>query len=221
MGVRLRLRYRLVFFDVDSTLAALEGIDFLADGNPEVIRLTEAAMNGDIPLDEVYGRRLEIIRPGIADVERLAAEYKRRIVPGASEVIEKLLDEGAVVHLVTAGIEQAILPLAEHLGIRRSAVHAVRLDFDTSSAYAGYDRSSFLTRSGGKAIVIRDVRARSHGRAVLIGDGITDAEAAGAVDMFIGFGGVTMRERVRDVAGSWIAEPSLAGLLPMLLEGTS
>jgi phosphoserine phosphatase len=221
VGVRLSLRYRLVFFDVDSTLAALEGIDFLAGGNPEVIRLTEAAMNGDIALDEVYGRRLEIIRPGVADVERLAAEYKRRLVPGAAEVIRRLLAEGAVVHLVTAGIEQAILPLAEHLGIRPSAVHAVRLDFDAGGAYAGYDRSSFLTRSGGKSIVIRDVRARSHGRAVLIGDGITDAEAAGAVDMFIGFGGVTMRERVRKVAGSWIAEASLAGLLPMLLEGTS
>lgn len=221
MGDGLRLRYRFVFFDVDSTLAALEGIDFLAGGNQEVVRLTEAAMNGDIPLDEVYGRRLEIIRPAISDVERLSAEYLRRLVPGASKVITALNQAGAVVHLVTAGIEQAILPMAEHLGLRRSAVHAVRLEFDSGGNYAGYDHRSFLTRSGGKAVVIRDVRARSHGRAVLIGDGITDAEAAGAVDLFVGFGGVTMRERVKQIAGCYISEPSLAGLLPMILEENS
>ncbi len=210
-----------MFFDVDSTLAALEGIDFLAEGNQEVVRLTESAMNGDIPLDEVYGRRLEIIRPGVSDIERLSDEYRKRLVPGASDVITALHQAGAVVHLVTAGIEQAIVPLAEQLGIRRSAVHAVRLEFDSHGEYRDYDRRSFLTRSGGKAVVIRDVRARSHGRALLIGDGITDAEAAGAVDLFVGFGGVTMRERVRQIAGAYIDEPSLAGLLPMILEETS
>ena len=56
-------KYRLVFFDVDSTLVTIEGIDVLAGGNPEVAKLTEAAMNGEIQLDEVYGRRLELIQP--------------------------------------------------------------------------------------------------------------------------------------------------------------
>lgn len=178
-------------------------------------------MNGAIPIDEVYGRRLDLIRPGRAEIEQLAHKYTNTLVPGAIEVIAALQHAGAVVHLVTAGIEQAILPLAEKLGIRRSAVHAVRLEFDADGNYAGYDEPSFLTRSGGKAVVIRDVRARSHGRAALIGDGITDAEAAGAVDLFIGFGGVTMRERVREIAGAYIVEPSLDGLLPILFEGPS
>ena len=39
-------KYRFVLFDVDSTLVTIEGIDFLAGGNPEIARLTEAAMNG-------------------------------------------------------------------------------------------------------------------------------------------------------------------------------
>src|SRR4029077_14365220 len=41
------LKYRIVFFDVDSTLVSIEGIDELARGNAEVARLTEAAMNGE------------------------------------------------------------------------------------------------------------------------------------------------------------------------------
>src|SRR5205085_4145782 len=99
---------RLVFFDVDSTLVTIEGIDILAGGNPEIARLTEAAMNGEVPLDEVYARRLEIIRPTRAAVEALARTYVTSLVDGAEEVIAALQRSGHVIHLVTAGIEQAI-----------------------------------------------------------------------------------------------------------------
>ena len=34
-------QFRFVFFDVDSTLVTIEGIDVLGDGNPEIARLTE------------------------------------------------------------------------------------------------------------------------------------------------------------------------------------
>ena len=175
-------------------------------------------MNGDIPLDAVYGRRLEIIRPSLSDVEKLAAEYETSLVPDASDVVNELTAAGAIVHLVTAGIEQAILPLARKLGIPRSRVHAVRLDFAGDGTFAGFDDRSFLTRPGGKAVVIRDVRARKHGKAVLIGDGVTDAEAAGTVDLFVGFGGVTMRPAVRDRSAVYISELSLSPLLPLILE---
>ena len=53
-----RLRYRIVFFDVDSTLVTVEGIDVLARGNPEIARLTAAAMNGEIPLEQVYEQQI-------------------------------------------------------------------------------------------------------------------------------------------------------------------
>src|SRR5205807_9484905 len=108
-------RYRLVFFDVDSTLVKIEGIDVLGDGNPEIARLTEAAMNGDIPLDEVYGRRLEIIQPTRAAVDALAVRYGSSLVEGAAETIARLQEAGALVHFVTAGIEAAIVPLAAKL----------------------------------------------------------------------------------------------------------
>ena len=46
-------KYRNVFFDVDSTLVTIEGIDVLARGDSSIAKLTEAAMNGEIPVDEV------------------------------------------------------------------------------------------------------------------------------------------------------------------------
>jgi len=195
------LPYRLVFFDVDSTLVTIEGIDVLARGDPEIVRLTEAAMNGEIPLDEVYARRLEMIRPTAADVDALAQRYLASIVDGVPEVIAELQRAGAIVHLVTAGIEQAILPLAEALEVRN--VHAVRLRFAAGGAYEDFDRRSPLTRAGGKSVVVRDVRARTKGKAAFVGDGASDLEAKPAVDRFIGFGGVRERAVVRENADAY------------------
>jgi len=170
----LRAKYRHVFFDVDSTLVTIEGIDVLAGGNPEIVRLTEAAMNGEIPVEEVYARRLEIIRPSRADIDALANRYLASIVDGANETIATLLDVGASIHFVTAGIAQAVTPLAHHLGIRN--VHAIALEFDERGAYKDFDRRSLLARSGGKELVVRAVLSRSKGTSAFIGDGATDLE---------------------------------------------
>lgn len=193
--------YRLVFFDVDSTLVTIEGIDVLGGGNPLIAELTEAAMNGAIPLEEVYARRLELIRPSRADVDALAARYAASLVDGAAETIAALQQAGAIVHLVTAGIEQAILPLAQHLGVRN--VHAVRLHFTADGAYEDFDRRSPLARAGGKDLVVRDVRARTKGRAAFVGDGASDLEAKSAVDLFVGFGGVRERGVVKERADAY------------------
>ena len=182
-----RARYRFVFFDVDSTLVTIEGIDVLAAGNPEIVRLTEMAMNGEIPLDEVYARRLEIIRPSLADVEALGRRYTESLVDGAEETIAALQSAGADVHLVTAGIAQAILPLAAKLNIAPRAVHAVPLRFDDAGNYVDFDRRSLLTRNGGKELVVHAVLARAKGRSAFIGDGVSDLETKPAVSLFIGF----------------------------------
>lgn len=200
MSSEERARYRIVFFDVDSTLVTIEGIDVLADGNPEVAALTAAAMNGTVPLSDVYGRRLEMIRPALTAIEALAARYLESLVEGAAGTIAALQEGGALIHLVSAGIEAAILPLAARLNVPARAVHAVKLHFDAHGAYTGYDRRSFLTQPQGKELVVRDIRARTHGKAAFVGDGVSDLETRHAVDLFIGFGGVVVRSKVKENA---------------------
>jgi len=206
-------KYQLVFFDVDSTLVTIEGIDVLAAGNPEVARLTEAAMNGEIPLDQVYARRLEMIRPTRDAVTRLSRPYLESLVDGAEETLMALKRASCVIHLVTAGIEQAVVGLAQAFRVK---LHAVRLEFTEKGEYLDFDRRSPLTRPGGKEIVVRDVRARSKGKAAFVGDGVSDLEAKPAVDLFIGFGGVHTRPRVRENADVFVAEPRLDAVLPYL-----
>jgi len=205
-------KHRLVFFDVDSTLVTIEGIDILGAGNPEIARLTEAAMNGEVPLDDVYARRLEMIRQTRDAIEALAQRYLDSIVPGGEEAIHALRDAGCIVHLVTAGIEQALVPLATKLGV---ALHAVRLHFSETGEYHDFDRSSPLTRARGKAVIVRDVRARAKGKAAFIGDGVSDLEAKPAVDLFIAFGGVHTRPQVRENADVFVTR--LDDILPYLI----
>jgi phosphoserine phosphatase len=52
---------------------------------------------------------------------------------------------------------------------------------------------------------------------MLIGDGTSDLEAGEAVDLFVGYGGVIARERVRAGADVFIACQSLAPILPLAL----
>lgn len=212
--------FGLAIFDVDSTLVTIEGIDRLAGDDPRIAELTEKAMNGEIAIEEVYRRRLEIVRPTREALDALGRDYVSHLVPDAREVIQELRSRGIDVHLVTAGIEHAILPLATHLGLARRAVHAVGVSFAPDGSYAGFDEQSPLTRTGGKETVVINLRVRSKGRAVMIGDGISDLEAKPAVDLFIGFGGVVQRRRVREGADRYVDEPSLRPVLQILEEAS-
>ena len=81
-------RYRCVIFDCDSTLSTIEGIEVLAAAHrEEVAALTDAAMRGEIPLEQVYGRRLDLVRPTRDAVAALGRRYVETLVPDAAEVV--------------------------------------------------------------------------------------------------------------------------------------
>ena len=52
----------------------------------------------------------------------------------------------------------------------------------------------------------------------MVGDGVSDLEAKPVVDLFIGFGGVGVRERVRAEADVYIEEPRLGSIVKILEE---
>jgi phosphoserine phosphatase len=212
----MRSKYRHVFFDVDSTLVTIEGISALAGDNEEIRKLTDAAMNGEMTVEDVYARRLEIIRPSRADIDALSRRYVESLVDGAEETIATLQAAGANVQLVTGGIAQAVAPLAKKLNVR--TVHAVALAFHDDGSYKDFDRRSLLTRTKGKELVVHAILARSKGTSAFVGDGVTDLETKPVVDLFIGFGGVVERAIVRENAEVYVAEPTLKAVLPYLVE---
>jgi phosphoserine phosphatase len=209
--------FRTFLFDCDSTLSKVEGIDEIARGRKEVLELTRAAMDGTVPLDEVYGRRLELVRPARADLDRVARLYVEQATEDALPTFTALHRLGKIVHIVSGGLRRALEPLAHHLGVAPSRLHCVDVRFDPSGAYAGFDTKSPLARSGGKAEVARRLVLEGGRPAVLVGDGITDLEAKDEVDLFVGYGGVHDRERVRRKSPVFIRCESLAPVLAICL----
>lgn len=192
-------RFATVVLDVDSTVAGVEGIDWLAAlRGPEVAArcadLTRRAMEGAIPLESVYGERLRLIAPTTGEVERLAAAYVASIAPGCRETIGAFHAAGVRVLLISGGLRPALLPLSALLEIDAADLHAVDLRFTADGTYAGFDPASPLARGGGKPAVLASLELP---RPVLaVGDGMTDVEMKGVVDRFVAFTGFERREAV-------------------------
>jgi phosphoserine phosphatase len=210
-------KFAIVCFDVDSTLVTIEGIDVLGEGIAMVKQLTDAAMNGEIPIHEAYRMRLDMLRPSRDRIDALGLQYTDSLVEGAEETIATLRKAGVEVHLVTAGISRAIAPLAQRLHIELKHVHAVDLRFDDDGSYAGLEESP-LTHNGGKAIVVRQIRTGRSGAAALVGDGVSDLETKDAVDLFIGYGGVAVRSKVKAAADVFVTQRDLRNVLKHLVD---
>ena len=207
-----------VILDVDSTLCGIEGIDWLAARRgPEVGQavtlLTDRAMRGEIPLDAVYGERLAVVRPALADIVALTNAYTAAFAPGAKRAIGRLQDEGRRVVLISGGIREAILPVASLIGIPSRDVHAVSVLLDAHDGYGGFESDSPLATAEGK----RTVAARlGLPRPLLaVGDGATDLAMQPSVDAFAAFTGFVSREAV--VAGADFVVESFDQLLEIVL----
>ena len=209
--------YGTIVFDCDSTLSTIEGIEFLAsDHQTQIQALTRRAMNGELPLEEVFGERLELVRPSEEDLERAGRAYVETALPHGPQLCAALLALGKQVWILSGGLRPAVLHLARALGIQDSDVHAVGVKLDAAGAYAGFDTDSPLARSGGKLDLLRSLTQADTGPIALVGDGATDLEAAPACARFIAFGGVERREEVFAGADVSCAIPDLAALLPLL-----
>jgi phosphoserine phosphatase len=214
-----RESFTAIAFDCDSTLSTLEGIDELAARKgceAQIAPLTTAAMEGRLAIEEVYGQRLEVLRPSADDIAWLGQRYIDTIVPGAAEAIARLQSAGRTVFIVSGGLKAPVLALASHLNVATGNVHAVDVFFDEAGRYAGFERDSPLTRSNGKAIIASKLKAGSRSLA-LVGDGVTDIAARDGGAFVIGFGGVVRRLAVVAGADHFIDGPSLEAVADYLL----
>lgn len=214
------LRVGTVVFDCDSTLCATEGIEELAAASGTSVQaLTESVMRGEIPMDAVYSRRLELVRPTRAQVEALKQTYIEKLVPDARETVRALLAEGIQVRIMSAGVRAAVEAVGAELGVPERHVAAVDIQFDERGDYAGFDAASPLTRAFGKRELLQLWRREAPGPFMMVGDGATDLEAADAADVFVAYAGVVERCEIVTRADVVVRSASLAPILPLALAG--
>lgn len=195
-----------MIFDVDSTLVAIEGIDWLAalrgvEVAERISAVTAEAMEGKIGLETIYETRLSQIAPTSEEIAALGEAYIAALAKGAKDCVTALLARGTRTVLVSAGIQGALLPLGLHLGIPAADVHGVDVYHDADGTYKDFDRANPLTRSKGKAELVSRLGLPQPITAV--GDGASDLEIATELRdvAFIAFAGFARRERVVERAG--------------------
>ena len=224
--------YDLIFFDCDSTLSAIEGIDELARFKGKEWRvsvLTQKAMEGELDLSDVYGKRLQAIRPTRGQLKAIEERYWETMVPDAQAVINALKYLGKQVFIISGGLAEPVRGFGVRLGVPAEHIRAVQLEYNelsgnwwryyepseqASQSYLDFDEGP-LTVSNGKSAIIRELTRERRGRIMMIGDGSSDLATRAVVDLFVGFGGVVARENVKDKADVFVQVNSLASIVPL------
>jgi phosphoserine phosphatase len=224
--------FDLIFFDCDSTLSSIEGVDELARLKGKEWRvslLTQKAMNGDLDLRDVYGKRLKAINPTRGQLAEIEQMYWDCLVPDAIEVIAALHLLGKQVFIISGGLAAPVRGFGNKLGVPAERIRAVELEFNELSGewWKYYDQSaqtdakfldfeaSPLTISAGKPQIVTELANGAWGRKLFIGDGMSDLHTKSVVDLFVGFGGVVRREKVESGSDAFVAANSLAPILLM------
>lgn len=228
--------FDFIFFDCDSTLSTIEGIDELARMKGkfnEVKAMTDAAMEGEVYLHTIYDRRLEMLAPTREEVARIDGLYRRTAVADAAGVIGALQAAGKEVFIVSGGLLTAVRPFGRWLGVPHDHIRAVELEYDAlSGEWWDYLQDQWdqrtdmnyidseetpLVEAHGKSDVVAEMLGDRFGRSMLIGDGVSDLAARDVVDLFVGFTGVVARPHVVAESEVLVSGDSLAPVLEIAL----
>jgi phosphoserine phosphatase len=180
-------------------------------------------MDGEIDLEEVYGKRLRAVNPTHQQIRDIRRAYKNNLVEDVRDTIAMLQKLGHQVYIISGGLLEPVREFGVFLGVPKENIRAVGVTYNELSGdwwvggdeqYMTYDDGA-LTVSDGKAKIVTDLLAGKRGRSLLVGDGHSDLLASSAVDLFIGFGGVEQRERVRSEAPIYLHSSSLAPVIAL------
>ncbi len=113
--------FKLIAFDMDSTLINIECVDEIADAvgrKAEVAAITEAAMRGEITdYKESLRQRVALLKGvTVADLDRIYQE-RLQLNPGAQELVAACRKAGMKVLLVSGGFTHFTDRVRDRLGI--------------------------------------------------------------------------------------------------------
>ena len=124
--------FKLIAFDMDSTLISIECVDEIADAvgrKAEVAAITEAAMRGEITdFKDSLRRRVALLKGvTVADMERVYTE-RLKINPGAPELINAAKAAGLQTLLVSGGFTFFADRVRERLGMHEAHSNTLEIE---------------------------------------------------------------------------------------------
>jgi len=210
----LRRGMRLIVLDVDSTLIQGEVIEMLAahaGHEPEVARITEQAMRGEIDFEESLRRRVRLLAGlDAAVLDRVYADIV--VAPGARTMVRTLRRLGYRFAIVSGGFSQITDRLADDLGIHFARANELEI---VDGRITGEIVGAVVDRAG-KAEALREFAEKvgvSQDATIAIGDGANDLDMLNAAGLGIAF---NARPVVQQAADTAVNVPYLDAILYLL-----
>ena len=212
--------FKLIAFDMDSTLINIECIDEIADAvglKAEVAAITEATMRGEIADFKTSLRRRVALLKGVTvqDMERVYAD-RLRLNPGATELVAACKLAGMKVLLVSGGFTFFANRVAAQLGIDYAKSNELEID-------DGVLTGGLVSQSWGDICDGAEKRKTlletctlmgiTPNQAIAVGDGANDLPMMGAAGLSVAY---HAKPRVREQAMVAINEGGLDRLLEVL-----
>ncbi|MDP2219248.1 MAG: phosphoserine phosphatase SerB [Hydrogenophaga sp.] len=124
--------FKLIAFDMDSTLINIECVDEIADAagrKPEVAAITEAAMRGEITdYKDSLRRRVALLRGvTVADMEQVLTQ-RLQLNPGAEALVKACKAAGLKVLLVSGGFTYFTDHVRNRLGIDHTRSNVLEIE---------------------------------------------------------------------------------------------
>jgi phosphoserine phosphatase len=212
--------YKLIAFDMDSTLINIESVDEIADAvgrKAEVAAITEAAMRGEIAdYKESLRRRVALLKGvTVQDMERVYNE-RLQLNPGAAELVAACQAAGLKILLVSGGFTFFTDRIRDRLNINytRSNVLEIQdgkltgrmVDQPWGDICDGAEKRKMLIETCGWMGI-------SPKKAIAMGDGANDLPMMGEAGLSVAY---HAKPRVREQATVAINSGGLDRLLEVL-----
>ena len=213
-GGLMRHARKLVLLDVDSTLIQQEVIELLASKagvNAEVVKITDAAMRGEIDFEEALTARVALLAGLRGDaISQVQSEIV--LTPGARTLIRTLQRLGHTVCVVSGGFHNVIDPLLKELNITHYRANTLEI---VDGKLTGKVIGPIIDRAA-KAQALKDFSAleKIHiDQTIAIGDGANDLDMIAMAGLGIAF---NAKPAVKAAADSSVSAPYLDSVLYLL-----
>ncbi len=211
--------FKLIAFDMDSTLINIECVDEIADAvgrKAEVAAITEATMRGEIAdFKESLRRRVALLKGvSLASMEEVYAQ-RLQLNPGAAELVAACKKAGMKVLLVSGGFTFFSDRVRDRLGIDYTRANVLEVqdgmltgrmvDQDWGDICDGAEKQKMLLATCAQLGI-------SPKQAIAMGDGANDLPMMGAAGLSVAY---HAKPKVREQAMVAINEGGLDRLLTL------